>query len=503
MPATALPAALFDLPEPSERTTFGRSSGMTVLSYGLGADSTAILIEFLDHPERYGLAPDLSDLIVVHAVTGDEWPDTLDYVDRLVLPRLRRAGVRLVQVARAGRQDADGVVVLDDSRSPRRIFARGPWRLSDELREAGTVPQIANGRRTCSIRFKGWVLDQWTEAEFGGASYRRVIGYHYGELKRAEKDSRIQREHNRAAGRTICEPFYPLILARQDRADVERFVLERLGEPVKKSYCSQCPFSGVCASREAHEARLRDHPHIAADVLRMEHVAMALNERSSLYGTDSLYRRLTEDGRNHPVLSAFEESLDQAPYAIYEVRRIYYAARTPDCRTHHGRSCRSPKWWCRQPRTEQCRADHPAGDFEPWCPGHRECRGLAKKGPAWRSVRTVWEGDRRTAEQLIRQFATRHGLALERGEASGIQRAHYLTADGRFPAAAAFAVAAPAGVRDKQRKHFEEAWTRHTGDVGTRWNPLRPLPAPEPPRLTGGKPLIRRSKTVGGVTLIA
>lgn len=143
---------------------------MTVLSYGLGADSTAILVEFLDHPERYGLASDLSDLIVVHAVTGDEWPDTLDYVDRLVLPRLRRAGARLVQVARAGRQDADGVVVLDDSRSPRRICARGPWRLSDELREAGTVPQIANGRRTCSIRFKGWVLDQWTEAEFGGTT---------------------------------------------------------------------------------------------------------------------------------------------------------------------------------------------------------------------------------------------------------------------------------------------------------------------------------------------
>ncbi|HLU97717.1 MAG TPA: hypothetical protein VKZ89_12825, partial [Thermobifida alba] len=67
----------------------------------------------------------------------------------------------------------------------------------------------------------------------------------------------------------------------------------------------------------------------------------------------------------------------------------------------------------------------------------------------------------------------------------------------------AFAVAAPAGVQDKQRRNFEEAWTRHTGDVGTRWNPLRPLPAPEPPRPTGGKPLIRRAKSIGGVTLIA
>lgn len=501
MSATALPT-LFDLPEPPARPGFGQSSGMTVLSYGLGADSTAILIEFLAHPERYGLAPDLSDLIVIHAVTGDEWPDSLDYVNRLVLPRLRQAGVRLVQVARAGRHDADGVVVLDDSRSPRRIFQSGPWRLSDELREAGTVPQIANGRRTCSIRFKGWCLDQWTENEFGTASYRRVIGYHYGELKRAEKDTRIQRQLNKDAGRTICEPFYPLILARQDRAAVERYVLERLGEPVKKSYCAQCGFSGVCASRGAHEERLRDHPYIAADVLRMEHVSMALNERSSLYGTDSLYRRLTEDGRNHRVLSAFEESLDQTPYAIYEVRRIYFAARTADCREHHGRSCRSPKWWCRQPRTEQCRADHPAGDFAPWCSGPDECRGEAAKGTAWRSVRTVWEGDRHTAERLVREFAAEYRLPLRRGAMSGIQRAHYLPPGDSYPSAVGYAVAAPAGVRDKQRKHFEAAWTRHTGDDGPRWTPLRQLPPPEPRRPTGGKPLIRQAKTLGGVTLI-
>jgi hypothetical protein len=52
----------------------------TVLSYGLGADSTAILLKFLADPAAYGLRPDLSDLVLVHAVTGNEWPDSLDYV---------------------------------------------------------------------------------------------------------------------------------------------------------------------------------------------------------------------------------------------------------------------------------------------------------------------------------------------------------------------------------------------------------------------------------------
>ncbi|MFE7779382.1 hypothetical protein ACFU5O_37090 [Streptomyces sp. NPDC057445] len=53
----------------------------TVLSYGLGADSTAILLMFLADPAAHGPEPDLSDLVVVHAITGDEFVDSLDYVN--------------------------------------------------------------------------------------------------------------------------------------------------------------------------------------------------------------------------------------------------------------------------------------------------------------------------------------------------------------------------------------------------------------------------------------
>ncbi|MEE1764465.1 hypothetical protein [Streptomyces sp. SP18BB07] len=500
--------ALFDLPAPASApvaavpATF-RRSGITVLSYGLGADSTAILLMFLADPERYGLRADLSDLVIVHAVTGDEWPDSLSYVDRLVLPLLRRARVRLVQIARGGPEDADGVVVLDDSRQPRRIMAQGPWRLSDELRTAGTVPQMARGKRTCSIKFKGWCLDLWAAHEFGTSSFRRVIGYHADEMDRAEKDSGIQRGLNAEAGRTICEPYYPLIHARMKRAAVEAYVLGQLGEPIRKSYCAQCPFSGVCASRDAHEERLRAHPHVAADVLRMEYVSQALNERQALYGEKSLRKRLTDDGRNTAVLDAFELSLGQAAYAVYEVRRVYFAARTDDCRQWHGKTCRSPRWWCREPRTEVCRADHPASDFAPWCSGLDGCRGQTKKGQAWRSVRTVWEGSRAGAEAYVRALAVAHGMRLERGEHSRIERAHYLTGGDSYPTAFAYLVAAPAGVRDKQRPKFEERFTQLTGRDGTVGEPVRELPKPTPPSRTGGVPCIRRAKTIDGVTLIA
>lgn len=448
----------------------------TVLSYGLGADSTAILLKFLADPTAYGLRPDLSDLIVVHAVTGNEWPDSLDYVARHVLPALRAKKVRVVQVARGGRLEGAGVVVLSDTRQPRRIHARGPWVLSEDLTAAGTVPTVAKGTRTCSAKAKGFVLDSWAKAEFGTTPFRRAIGYHYGELRRADKDALIQREHNRDAGRTICDPYYPLIEERLNRAQVEAYVLGRCGEPIKKSYCTICCFSGVCASREDHEERLRAYPHLAADALRLEYAAMALNENSSLYASTSLYRNLTEDERNAPVLEAFALSLDQAPFAVYEVRRIYFAQRTDDCRAWHGRSCRTPHWWCRRERTEHCTVTHrrhPGGD--PDCEGGPACASPARKGVAWRSVRTVIEDDRPTAEAAVRAIGREPGVCMERGAGSGIERAHYARTGDGYPCGTGFLVAAPLGAQDKQRDGFETAWTNVTGCYGTRMTPRRPL----------------------------
>lgn len=444
----------------------------TVLSYGLGADSTAILLKLMEDPTAYGLREDLSDLTVVHAVTGDEWPDSLEYVERHILPRMRAHAARFVQVARGGHFEGDGIVVLSDTRSPRRVHAQGPWVLSEDLRAAGTVPTLAQGTRTCSIKAKGFVLDSWAAAEFGTTAFRRAIGYHFGELPRAEKDSLIQARHNKEADRVICDPYYPLIEERLDRAQVEAYVLSVTGEPIQKSFCVMCCFSGVCSSRASHEARLRRFPHLAASALRLEYAAMALNENSSLYAKTSLYRNLTEDERNQPVLEAFEASLDQAEFAVYEVRRIYLAKRTPECRTLHGRSCRSPRWWCRHERTEFCRGAHDEQGGAPTCRGDAACRQPARKGQARRSVRTLFEGERAAAEAWVSDMAT-EGARLERGALSGIRRAVYQEAGPGYPHGVGFVTAAPTGAQDKQRSGFEDVWSAVTGRSGTWRRPLR------------------------------
>lgn len=124
-----------------------------VISWGMGADSTGLLLRWLHEPRSRPC--NLDDLLVVTAMTGDEWPVTGVLAEQHILPRLTAFGVRWVQVARAGASQSDGISVLDDSRAPVRVHLAGAWKLSDELRAAGTVPQVAGSRRcsvNCTIR---------------------------------------------------------------------------------------------------------------------------------------------------------------------------------------------------------------------------------------------------------------------------------------------------------------------------------------------------------------
>ena len=92
----------------------------TILSYGMGVESTAILVRWL---EDASVRPcPLHELIVITAQTGDEYEDTRMDIEAHVLPMLRRHNVRYVQVARRGHSQADGIVVLSDIRQPQRLF---------------------------------------------------------------------------------------------------------------------------------------------------------------------------------------------------------------------------------------------------------------------------------------------------------------------------------------------------------------------------------------------
>src|ERR1700750_871478 len=154
-----------------------------VLSYGLGVDSTALLLRWLNEPDSRNF--ELSDLLLVTAMTGDESPDTVDLVGRPVLPRLAEAGVHYAQVARAGARQKDGIAILDESDEPHRLYAGGAYRLSEELRSAGTIPQAA-GSRYCSQKFKGWPIDTYL-AECAPQATRHAVGYEAGGVGRARR----------------------------------------------------------------------------------------------------------------------------------------------------------------------------------------------------------------------------------------------------------------------------------------------------------------------------
>ncbi|MFD7015208.1 hypothetical protein [Streptomyces sp. NPDC059928] len=150
----------------------------TVISWGLGCDSTAYLARMLTAPAAHGI--DLERTVVLYMATGSEWPETRLLVEKFMLPLLRKYRVRFVQLARNGHLRADGFTVLDDSRHPEQLFARGPWTLWDDLESVGTVPQQA-GTRKCSLWAKGDVGDWWLGQLFNGRPFRQIMGFNADE----------------------------------------------------------------------------------------------------------------------------------------------------------------------------------------------------------------------------------------------------------------------------------------------------------------------------------
>ena len=97
----------------------------TILSWGMGVESTAILVRWLLEPGTRPCA--LDELLVLTAQTGDEYADTGSLCERYILPLLRRERIRFVEVARRGHLEKDGIVVL--GRQPISEPHAHGWRL--------------------------------------------------------------------------------------------------------------------------------------------------------------------------------------------------------------------------------------------------------------------------------------------------------------------------------------------------------------------------------------
>jgi hypothetical protein len=236
-----------------------RCAPMVVMSYGMGADSTAILLRWLTDPASRDF--DFKDLVVITAHTGDEFDQTLRDVDEIVLPLLREHRVRFIQVGRSQRKttaSGEGVVVLEDSTQPDRLHVAG-YKLSDEMLSAGTLPQVG-GAHVCSIHAKANCLEPVIAAITSGVSYRHVLGFEAGEKARAAKDSLFNTD--RRVG------WYPLLDWKWDRARCLEFIAMTTNRHWSKSACSYCVFAMTTrAGREAVVNRYRREPWAGARAL--------------------------------------------------------------------------------------------------------------------------------------------------------------------------------------------------------------------------------------------
>lgn len=296
-----------------------------VLSYGMGVESTSILLRWLEDPSSRNF--ELSQLILITAQTGDEFRDLGPLIQEHLIPRLVRAGVRWVQVARVGVRQEDGIVVLEDSRSPTRAHIDGAFKLSDELTSAGTVPQVASGRRLCSLKAKGWPLDTWLEREMSGRRFRHIMGFN------ADEQTRMSRDSSYSTYQRSSE--YPLAVWGWNREACERYIHDLTGVVWPKSCCSYCPFAYKVNSADMikHLDRFRADPEAAAQALLLEHVSLALNPRMALYASRSLRSVIEETPGMGPVLEAFKGLLEALPWAVYRVRRYYHARGRADRKT--------------------------------------------------------------------------------------------------------------------------------------------------------------------------
>jgi hypothetical protein len=307
-----------------------------ILSYGMGVESTAILLNWLENPSsrtykvyqaQEGVddptftlvgegAMDLRDLVVLTAMTGDEFPDIKRLVERHILPRLKQHGVRYVQIARKSAQEK--LIVLDDSRAPKRLFLEGAYKLSDELLQSATVPQMRPNNRRCSIHAKGWPLDAWIKGYVGANPFVQAVGFNSMELKRATRDQSYSAPGSRW-GPGQRTTIYPLIWDwRWNREACLDYIRQVTGEVWVKSACSYCPF----ASEESVIPRFNQYPEHAAFGMFIERVALSLNPRQPIYGDESLLNVVQRAG-DRQAFKQFGKMLDQTPWAIYHVRRIF------------------------------------------------------------------------------------------------------------------------------------------------------------------------------------
>lgn len=208
------------------------------LSYGMGVDSTAVLVGWW----RRGIRPHW----IGHAQVGNEWPETYEY--RPVIDKwLAEAGFPTIT-------DVQYVV----QRPKHGHYAT----LEENCLVNQTLPSLAFGYKKCSLKWKGEPLDAACADYFAahikaGGKVQRAIGYDAGPC-----DSRRGGVETQGPWNWI----YPLREWGWDRARCEKEIAAA-GLPVPpKSACFYCP-----STKPAELIQLaKKHPDLARRAVAME-----------------------------------------------------------------------------------------------------------------------------------------------------------------------------------------------------------------------------------------
>lgn len=234
-----------------------------VVSYGIGVDSTALLVAMHER----GVRPDL----ILFADPGGEKPETYAYLP-IINAWLRKVGFPEI------------VTVRYEPKSAPYTTLEGKC-LANE-----TLPSLAFGKHSCSIVFKiepqNKFIKTWTPALIAWASgqrVRKVIGYDNGAQdcrRRAKADRAVAKKADAGhADAWQYEYWYALQDWGIDRVECLRLIASA-GLPLPmKSACWFCP-----ASKKSEIVWLRDtHP-----VLFQRAVAMETGARDGKHGLDTV-----------------------------------------------------------------------------------------------------------------------------------------------------------------------------------------------------------------------
>lgn len=197
---------------------------VTVLSFGGGVDSTAIL--------ALRLFPNAGARVL--GITADQLDRALPAIDHVVFADTgaeSRRTYRNVETAR--RLCANAGVPFTVVR--KRDRDGNVYRIQDHHLRLGTVPVMPGGGHVCSIKFKQDVIRQWRVATFGDRPVIDLIGYEDNERTRCAKAGRFKPE----AGR---HQRYPLIALGLDRDRCAALLAALWPHEVVKSSCVFCPF---------------------------------------------------------------------------------------------------------------------------------------------------------------------------------------------------------------------------------------------------------------------